>query len=242
MLTDRLRRITSDGNWISEVDGLRFIAISSVFLFHLNVVVSAEAKSAGALESTSWWLGQLLVNGNRGVSLFFVISGMILALPFARQYLTSSKPVSLRKYYMRRVTRLEPPYILSLLIATVMVAIYYHGLSKGIISDLLASLIYQHSSIFGTLCPINWVLWSLEIEIQFYVLAPLVMQCFRITGVVRRRAVILVCIAVDSLAQIPFQDSHRFSLSLLYLLQNFLMGMVVADVFILDLKAILPSW
>ena len=32
MLADRLRRVTRDGLWIPEVDGLRFVAIFSVLL------------------------------------------------------------------------------------------------------------------------------------------------------------------------------------------------------------------
>ena len=35
MLLDRIRRITRDGRWIPEIDGLRFVAIMSVLLFHL---------------------------------------------------------------------------------------------------------------------------------------------------------------------------------------------------------------
>jgi peptidoglycan/LPS O-acetylase OafA/YrhL len=106
MLLNRLRRVTRDGRWIPEVDGLRFIAIFSVILFHmLNEMIGR----IGPVEPGYRWLEQPLSNGFRGVTLFFVISGMILALPFARQYL-ESRPVSLRKYYLRRVTRLEPPY------------------------------------------------------------------------------------------------------------------------------------
>ena len=50
-----------------------------------------------------------------GVLLFFTISGFILGLPFARQYLVAARPVSFG-FYRRRVTRLEPPYLISMLL------------------------------------------------------------------------------------------------------------------------------
>ena len=60
--------------------------------------------------------------GFRGVELFFVISGFILGLPFAAHYLKGAAPVSLRKYYLRRLTRLEPPYIVALLVLFILAA------------------------------------------------------------------------------------------------------------------------
>ena len=35
MLLDRIRRVTRDGRWIPEIDGLRFVAIMSVLLYHM---------------------------------------------------------------------------------------------------------------------------------------------------------------------------------------------------------------
>jgi peptidoglycan/LPS O-acetylase OafA/YrhL len=45
-----------------------------------------------------------------------VISGFILGLPFAAHYLKGKRAVPLRPYFLRRLTRLEPPYIINLLI------------------------------------------------------------------------------------------------------------------------------
>ena len=80
----------------------------------------------------------VISNGSRGVYLFFAFSGMILALPFARYYLAEGNKVSLKKYYMRRVTRLEPPWVLSLLLFTVVFAIGMHGLPAGYLWHALA--------------------------------------------------------------------------------------------------------
>jgi peptidoglycan/LPS O-acetylase OafA/YrhL len=242
MVLDHLRRITRDGQWIPEIDGLRFVAISSVFLFHMFGELSIRSGRIIPVEPNYWLLARLLANGDRGVGLFFVISGMILALPFARHFLTGSKAVSLRKYYMRRVTRLEPPYIVSIILAVVLVAVYQHGVARGFASHVLASLFYQHNLVFGKLSSINPIAWSLEIEIQFYLLAPLVMQFYRIRQKKLRRGLLLVSILCAGAAQFPFQSWPRVILSILYYLQYFLAGLLVADVFVLDLKEMKSSW
>src|SRR5580692_2669668 len=110
------RRITSTGQFIPEIDGLRFVAILSVYIYHLAGDVlrhSSEASNQALHGASLFEVTQIL---NIGVPLFFVISGFILGMPFAAARLEGKRPVSLKKYFLRRVTRLEPPYILCLVL------------------------------------------------------------------------------------------------------------------------------
>jgi peptidoglycan/LPS O-acetylase OafA/YrhL len=241
-LLKRLRRITRDGQWIPEIDGLRFVAIISVVLFHLAVELSARSGRIIPIEARYWWLERLLLAGDRGVGVFFVISGMILAMPFARCYLLGSKPVSIRKYFVRRVTRLEPPYIASMFLAVVMVAIYQHGLSRGYWVHVLMSALYQHNLVYGEMSTVNPVSWSLEVEIQFYIIAPIIMLLFRIRQKGSRRTVLLALVLALGAAQLPFQKSLRFDMSIAFYFQYFLAGLVVADIFVIDLKNMHSHW
>ena len=237
-----LRRITRDGRWIPEIDGLRFVAIISVYLFHLSGEIEDRITPRILIKPNLWWLNQIKNNGDRGVILFFVISGMILAVPFARHYLLGAKAVSLRKYYMRRLTRLEPPYILSMIFVATLLAIYKHGLGPGWPGHLLASIFYQHNLTYGSVSTINFVTWSLEVEIQFYILAPLVMQLFRIRPTALRRAILIASIFAFGFAQLPYQSTLRFNISILNFIQYFLTGLLVADIFILDLDKMRSSY
>ena len=112
----RLRRVTSsDHRYLPEVDGLRFLAIFGVLFFH--VIYSATNVPGVPLQASALdFLLRPFQEGHRGVELFFGISGFILALPFAAQHLNGAAPVSVRRYYLRRVTRLEPPYLVALLV------------------------------------------------------------------------------------------------------------------------------
>jgi len=84
----RLSRETSSGRFIPEMDGLRFVAIAMVVLFHLNGYLTAKAVSPQyAFTARSDWITQVALVGFRGVELFFVISGFILGLPFAAHHI-----------------------------------------------------------------------------------------------------------------------------------------------------------
>jgi len=186
------KRITSSGNFIPEIDGLRFIAITSVLLYHLSHFLTVKMGSQETSGSFSF-VKQILANGNLGVPLFFVISGFILGMPFAKFHMQKGKPVSLKKYFFRRLTRLEPPYIVVMTIlffATVFVA---KKLPVGAgLESYFSSIFYVHNFVYGkAVTPLlNTVAWSLEIEVQFYILAPLMGLIFSIKSASARRLLI----------------------------------------------------
>jgi len=107
-----LRRITSSGRFVPEVDGLRFVAIASVVLYHLHGFVLANRVAPDVRDS----IRVVAEHGYRGVNLCYAISGFILGLPFAAHHLHGGPPVPLRPYFLRRLTRPGPPYIVNLLI------------------------------------------------------------------------------------------------------------------------------
>lgn len=226
---DRLRRVTTSGRYIPEIDGLRFIAIASVFLLHLATHFDRIAgPSAGARDS---WLWRGFQTGGAGVLVFFSISGFILALPFIAAAERSARPVMLGRYYLRRLTRLEPPYVLSLLLLAAGRALL-HGGGGPLAAHLAASLGYLHNLVYGTWSSINPVAWSLEIEVQFYVVMPLVAKLFRFPRRLRR-AVLLACIPACILADtlLPLRSLH-LDKSLLNYFQHFVPGILFADFYV----------
>ena len=108
-------------------------------LFHIGGELGARSGHIIPLEHRYWLVGLALGNADRGVRLFFVLSGLVLALPFARQYLADGKRVVLSSYYMRRLTRLEPPYIVSVLLFVVVSMVYAHGISAEYVRHSLAT-------------------------------------------------------------------------------------------------------
>jgi peptidoglycan/LPS O-acetylase OafA/YrhL len=179
-LNNILSRKTNSNQFIPEIDGLRFIAIITVVFFHLNTAIGKEMGFApdfsfnqlGGAEnifSLAWWWVRL----DLGVKLFFAISGFVLALPFLSFYLgLTDKKVSKKAYFTRRLLRLEPPFIISLLLFSIVHLFLFHMDIKSLLAHLLSGLLYLHVFLFGEPNPINPVTWSLETEAQFYILVP----------------------------------------------------------------------
>ena len=231
----RLRRITSGGAWIAELDGLRFVAIVSVVLYHINAQLLVKSGHAVPIQSRYDLLFTALGNGDRGVRLFFVISGFVLGLGFARQHLQRARPVNLKKYFLRRVTRLEPPYIFNLVFCALTAFVYYHQAVSAMLPHLLASIFYLHNVAYRTPSLINAVTWSLEVEIQFYILAPLISMLFRISSVWLRRSVFLLLIALIGVLQMEFRVGATLgALTILFYLQYFLAGLLLTDLYLTE--------
>jgi peptidoglycan/LPS O-acetylase OafA/YrhL len=232
-LAGKLARVTSTHDYIPEIDGLRFVAVLFVLIFH-----SAESFTQMQARSSlprHWTHGQSVILATMGVfysgvQIFFVISGLVVALPFARHALQGAPKPNIGKYFMRRLTRIEPPYILGLL------AMYYilHQYHRYL-PDLLAGLVYMHYWIFGTNNPVNQVTWTLEIEVVFYLLAPWLTLIYRVPGRTARWMVQILLLGAYSYfvheRLIPFGPA-RLDHTIVTALPFFQAGILLADLYV----------
>ena len=168
------------------------------------------------------------MEGGHGVALFFMISGFILSLPFARKHLNKGaevKAVNLKQYYIRRLIRLEPPYIIALILFFVG---YVWVLEEYQFSELLphffASLFYSHMLVYDQFPWVLPVAWSLEIEIQFYLLAPLLSMVYLIRQKYLRWVLLLTVIVLSGI-----YNYYSVPPSLLKFICFFAFGMLLTD-------------
>jgi peptidoglycan/LPS O-acetylase OafA/YrhL len=223
---NKFRRITTNQLYFPEIDGIRFVAIMLVLLFHAHGYFRGKATMAFADDPNAYsWLNTFLSNGDRGVELFFVLSGFILCLPFAHHYVNHGKKVILKRYYLRRVTRLEPPYFIAMTgIFLLQLAMHVNPASE-LTPSWLASLIYSHSLIYHHTPLLTVVAWSLEIEIQFYVLAPLLFRLLALPQLPRRvimAGIIIIMSVLQHLYPPTFLSIYGFG-------QYFIAGILLAD-------------
>jgi peptidoglycan/LPS O-acetylase OafA/YrhL len=237
-LPTRLARVTSGGKMITEIDGLRFLAIAPVVVQHLSERLERKSPVAFIPGMERDFAAFMTDRGSVGVYLFFVISGFILGMPFAAHFLAGARKVNIKNYFWRRLTRLEPPY----LVVITMIALYLFITGANALNDLLphylATITYTHSLIYKNWSYINPPVWTLEIEVQFYILAPLLaMGFFRVSSVVKRRVVMLGSILTIMLVQQYFGllTGHP-SFTILAHIHYFLMGFVMADVYLTEWK------
>ena len=165
------------GERLPQLDGLRGVAILLVVVCHY--VANADHARLG------YWprhfLSALTV-GWSGVDLFFVLSGFLIGGILLN---VRNSPRYFKTFYARRVFRILPVYYLWILIYVVIVAIGVYG-TPGAIPvgrrDLATVPIYVLflQNIIYVPSPFQWkwfvVTWSLAVEEQFYLVAPLAIR------------------------------------------------------------------
>jgi peptidoglycan/LPS O-acetylase OafA/YrhL len=168
-LPTRYKRITSTGDYEPRIDGLRFVAIMSVIFCHVRTYVQSAD-----IPQHHIYIENILYNLLHGVQLFFALSGYILAQAFFKQT-AAGKPIALKKYYLRRLTRLEPPYFVALGMSffALVFVLHKYGFAE-LLPHLGLSVLYSNWLFYPGAHPLSLPLaWSLEVEIVFYVLFPL---------------------------------------------------------------------
>lgn len=239
------RRVTSSNNFIPEIDGLRFIAIITVVFLHTNTNFLRVYENIVPADYSNSFIFHLLDSGSVGVDVFFSISGFILGLPFAKYYLQNGHKVSIKNYFIRRLTRLEPPYILSLVVLFV-AGIFVSGYTWAEYGDsFIATLLYVHFPLYGVWSPINPVTWSLEVEVQFYILAPLLAALLFIKNTNARRVLLpLTIIAIDIIVPYLFDDivDLRLHKTIVSYLHSFLVGFLFVEIYLFGLDKIKKSY
>lgn len=140
---------------IGQLDGVRAIAITTVFIAH--------AGSVGM----SWM----------GVDLFFILSGFLIT-----GILIHAKERKLGDYfghfYGRRARRILPPYLLLLVVSSFLFGLGWarHWYFYLFLMNLLGALKIDHPQSLN-------VLWSLAVEEQFYLVWPFVVYLLSEEGI-----------------------------------------------------------
>lgn len=232
-------RTTSGAALIREIDGLRFLALAGVLLSHATDYLwkyRPESPVEGLIFET---LMQAFVSGFLGVQLFFMVSGFILAVPFARAHLAQGPSHDLKSYYIRRLTRIEPPYLINLTVLFAYLVFLRGNSADALWPHWLASCGYCHNFWYGTGSSINGVAWSLEVEVQFYIVAPLLALIFRVPSKPLRRTILIGSMLLASQLFVkPVGSNHGYYL--LTEINFFLTGFLLADCYLTDWESWKP--
>lgn len=178
---------------IAVLDGVRAIAILSVVLYHISIDSSINNIS---------WLDRHIVafiySGSAGVTLFLILSGFLLFLPYIKSLLFENAWPSTWMFYVRRMLRILPAYYLSLFLIIMLEQPQY--LQPDHWKQLLLFLTFFMDSAHSTFYQINSPFWTLAVEWQFYMILPwlaLAMRPIVQRGSLTRRVWMLVlCLTV----------------------------------------------
>jgi len=165
--------------YFENLDSLRFLAFFVVFVSHAALFLGFTSNSS-LYQSIKY---NILVNGDLGVTFFFVLSGFLITFLLLKEREVSGG-ISLKKFYLRRILRIWPVYFVVLLMGYFLIPylVQLFG-SPSLPIDALPpqSALPWHTffitnfamarSFFSSV-PTD-ILWSVGIEEQFYLLWPL---------------------------------------------------------------------
>ncbi|MBD3327923.1 acyltransferase family protein [Candidatus Peregrinibacteria bacterium] len=140
-------------------DGIRGIAALLVFLFHFLTLNQLDQLQAGYLNLTAFAKA-----GHIGLDIFFVLSGFLI---FRSIYKNGMN----KEYFQRRILRIAPIYYVALF---VVIFLMHPDLLTNTAGrwDIFTHLLFIHSFDANTYYGINPVLWSLSVELLFYLFLP----------------------------------------------------------------------
>jgi peptidoglycan/LPS O-acetylase OafA/YrhL len=184
----------TDRIYFPELDGLRFVAFALVYIFHGGV-----PQWSGWVRTWRSWLHAVLPtvadqipadigfrlqsNGWAGVQLFFLLSGFLITTLLMRERARFGR-LDLKAFWVRRILRIWPLYYLTI----VLTFFVLQGFDGAFGTTQYGAFLRRHLLPFLAFMG-NWsmglggpvasdaisILWSVCVEEQFYILAPLLL-------------------------------------------------------------------
>ncbi len=161
------------GKELKSVQALRAIAALSVVMYHIDFIHK----------------------GGYGVDIFFVISGFIVA------YVCASNTDN---FLLKRVIRIAPLYWVGTLGVFLIAVVAPYELNSPNLNaiDLVKSMLFiPFRRDTGSVSPVLFLGWSLELEVYFYVIYALALKLYRKGAMVVSSAILVAAAIVGS--QIP---------------------------------------
>lgn len=149
---------------LDYIDGLRAIAVLLVVLHHATLHSSLYLKQ----HVVSPWM-HVVLEGEHGVDLFFVLSGFCLSYPtLARLHRFGTAAFRLHTFAARRLLRIVPPYYAAIAFCVVLSAVPGFGGMLSSWPDIVRQALFLdwHTQF------LNRSFWTLCIEFRWYFIFP----------------------------------------------------------------------
>ena len=159
---------------IGVLYGFRALMVLFVCNYHIWQIGWLEqyATLFGQTLDFDFWTrsGYLFVDG------MLLLSGFLLYLPYARQTALGTPVPGVKRFYWNRLERIAPSYLFSVAVMLFLFALpsgaYRNVAARNL--DVLTHLTFTFTFFRETylFTPLNGVLWTVAIEMQFYLIFP----------------------------------------------------------------------
>lgn len=162
--------------YIAAADVLRVVCIFLVAWYH--IWQQSWLNPGFRVGSVYVNLQQFVRNGYIMVDVLLVLSGFLLALPYAKARLGRGERPTAKYFYVNRFWRIVPSYVLAVLLCLFLWALPQGGYATpgAMVKDLVTHLTFTHNFSVDTYhsTQLLVVLWTVAVEVQFYILFPLI--------------------------------------------------------------------
>lgn len=165
--------------YITELDGLRGVAVIAVMIFHANIPFFKGDK--------------FLQGGFIGVDIFFVLSGFLITSILVSEF-DRTGSISLKNFYIRRFLRLGPALIGLLVVfcLTSFMVLNEEEARKNYFDAIISAAYLSNWARAFLIHPPDYLghTWSLSIEEQFYIIWPIIL--FFLLRITQKRQYVLI--------------------------------------------------
>jgi peptidoglycan/LPS O-acetylase OafA/YrhL len=153
---------------VASLTGIRAVAA-------LLVMGTHAAYTTG--KYTHGYVGLVYSRMEIGVPIFFVLSGFLLFGPWVRALAQDRPPPSVARYAWHRVRRIMPAYVVTVVVAYI---VYHYRTAgpnpghtwTGLFRNLTLTQAYTDNYLYSYLHQGLTQMWSLAVEVAFYVVLP----------------------------------------------------------------------
>ena len=177
-----------------------------------------------------------------------VLSGFLLTIPYAQAMAEHKRMPSTKDFYSKRFWRIVPSYLFAIIIAFSLYALpnKMYGSTGSALGDLSAHLTFTHNLSSATyfMTPLPTVLWTLAVEVQFYMLFPLLMKGFAKQPIYVCLIMVLVSFCIRQWVYWGAEDTTYFVNQLPCMLDLYACGMAASLWYVRLSKRVLklPCW
>ena len=154
------------------LNGIRGFAILMVVLLHNWSLIWFSMPQ---------WLSPYVRCGFVGVELFFFLSGFVLTLPYLKAKFENKPLPHWKEFLSRRYLKIFPSYLFCICILQIFhyySSFHGSGIGPSTLKDVVTHLLFIHNWFNETIGSVSGVMWSLAVEIQFYIIFPFIIVAF----------------------------------------------------------------
>jgi len=216
---------------VDTCDGLRAIAVMIVAWYH--ILQQSWLFPGLYVFGKDISFDPLVRSGYIWVDIMILISGFCLYLPWARMRYAGGTPAKPLDFYARRLMRIHPSYLLTIAIMfAVAMATNAYYYPEHMRRDLFSHLTYTHMFFYDAYYASNLggALWTLAVEMQFYLLFPLLARAFYKVPAATFAVMAGAALCFRGWAGASFKDVSMYCNQLPAYLDTFALGMTAAEI------------